>query len=241
MILAIDSSGTVASVALLDQDTDILVAEYTINNKMTHSQTLLPMIKEIMDRSGTGLDEIDAIAIAEGPGSFTGLRIGASTAKGLGLVLKKPLVPVPTLEGLAFQFFGTDRLVCPVMDARRNQVYTGIYEFQAAGTGNLMKDKDFSVVRQQSAMDIHDLIAQLNDLGREVIFLGDGVPVYGETISKELEAGYMFAPAMSSRQRAGAVAALGAYYFSRGRVQTAAQHVPEYLRASQAERERAGQ
>ena len=98
-ILGIDSSGMVASAAVVSDDT--LVAEFTVNNKKTHSQTLLPMIEQVMKFSEIELSELDAIAVAAGPGSFTGLRIGASTAKGLGLVLKKPIVPVPTLEGLA--------------------------------------------------------------------------------------------------------------------------------------------
>ena len=99
-ILAIDSSGLVASTALFDGE--VLVAEYTVNYKKTHSQTLLPMIDEIVRMTEQPLEEIDAIAVAEGPGSFTGLRIGAATAKGLGLALKKPLIGVPTVDALAY-------------------------------------------------------------------------------------------------------------------------------------------
>ena len=127
-ILALDSSGLVASVAVVE-DAE-LRGEYTINYKKTHSQTLLPMLEEIVQSTGLDLKEIDAIAIAAGPGSFTGLRIGSATAKGLGLALKKPIVPVSTVDALAYNMYGTDCLVCPIMDARRNQVYTGIYEFK---------------------------------------------------------------------------------------------------------------
>ena len=123
-LLAIDSSGLVASVAVATEDA--LLAEYTINYKKTHSQTLLPMLAEIVRMVEADMSEIDAIAVAAGPGSFTGLRIGSATAKGLGLALDKPIVPVPTLEGLAYNLSGTDRLICPMMDARRNQVYTGL-------------------------------------------------------------------------------------------------------------------
>ena len=126
-ILALDSSGLVASAAIVEDD--VLIAEYTTDYKKTHSQTLLPMLDEIRQMIDLDLHTIDAIAISAGPGSFTGLRIGAATAKGLGLALNLPLVEVPTLEGLAFNLWGTDKLVCPIMDARRNQVYTGIYEF----------------------------------------------------------------------------------------------------------------
>ena len=87
------------------------------------------MLKEIGDMINLDLNSLDAIAIAAGPGSFTGLRIGSATAKGLGLALDKPIIPVPTVDGLAYDLWGTDKIVCPIMDARRNQVYTGIYEF----------------------------------------------------------------------------------------------------------------
>ena len=126
-ILGIDSSGIVASAALIDEER--LIAEYTVNNKKTHSETLLPMIASLLEASGTDINDVDAIAIAAGPGSFTGLRIGAATAKGLAMAIDKPVIPVPTCEGLAYNLYGNSGLVCPVMDARRNQVYTGIYSF----------------------------------------------------------------------------------------------------------------
>ena len=126
-ILGLDSSGLVASVALVEDSE--LVAEYTTNYKKTHSQTLLPMLDELRNMIELDMHTVDAIAIASGPGSFTGLRIGSATAKGLGLALEIPLVEVPTLEGLAWNLYGTEKIVCPVMDARRNQVYTAAYEF----------------------------------------------------------------------------------------------------------------
>ncbi len=125
-ILALDSSGLVASVAVTEDD--VLIAEYTIQYKKTHSQTLLPMLEEVRRMVELAMDQVDAIAVAAGPGSFTGLRIGSATAKGLALALEKPIIPVPTLDGLAWQMYGTDALVCPIMDARRSQVYTGLYE-----------------------------------------------------------------------------------------------------------------
>ena len=132
-ILGLDSSGLVASVAVVEDDE--LVAEYTTNYKKTHSQTLLPMLEELKSMIELDLGTLDAIALASGPGSFTGLRIGSATAKGLGLALDRPLVEVPTLEGLAWNLWGTDRVVCPLMDARRNQVYTAAYEFLPVGEG----------------------------------------------------------------------------------------------------------
>ena len=119
-ILGLDSSGLVAGVAVVEDE--VLLAEYTTDYKKTHSQTLLPMLEELTRMIELDLNTVDAIAIASGPGSFTGLRIGSATAKGLGLALNKPLVEVPTLEGLAWNLWGTEKLVCPLMDARRNQV-----------------------------------------------------------------------------------------------------------------------
>ena len=124
-ILGIESSALVASVALVTDD--ILTAEYTVDFKKTHSQTLLPMIDEVARMLELDLNTIDAIAVAGGPGSFTGLRIGAATAKGLGLALEKPLIHVPTVDALAYNLWGAKALVCPIMDARRRQVYTGLY------------------------------------------------------------------------------------------------------------------
>ena len=130
-ILGLDSSGLVASVAVVEDDR--LLAEYTTDYKKTHSQTLLPMLDELKKMIELDCSTLDAIAISSGPGSFTGLRIGSATAKGLGLALKKPLVEVPTLEGLAWNLWGASEIVCPVMDARRNQVYTGAYTFTPSG------------------------------------------------------------------------------------------------------------
>ena len=127
-ILGLDSSGIVASVAIVEDEN--LIAEYTVNYKKTHSQTLLPMLDELVKMTELELDTIDAIAVAAGPGSFTGLRIGSATAKGLGLALKKPLVEIPTVDALAYNLYDARALICPIMDARRSQVYTGIYRFQ---------------------------------------------------------------------------------------------------------------
>ena len=130
-LIALDSSGLVASVAVVEDD--ILIAEYTIQYKKTHSQTLLPMLEEVRNMIELDLQEVDAVAVAAGPGSFTGLRIGSATAKGLSFAMEKPVVAVPTVDGLAYNLYGTDKVVCPIMDARRSQVYTGIYEFLREG------------------------------------------------------------------------------------------------------------
>ena len=202
-VLALDSSGLTASVAVVEDD-GVNMIELDLNT-------------------------LDAIAAAAGPGSFTGLRIGSATAKGLGLALDKPLVHIPTVDALAYNLYGTDRLICPLMDARRNQVYTGIYEFE---NGHL------KILEDQMAADIHQVIEKLNALKRQVIFTGDGISVYREVIDQNIQVPAEYAPAHLNRQRASAVAALAMEYLKEGRVQTAAEHRPEYLRMSQAERER---
>lgn len=231
-ILALDSSGLVASVAVMEDDN--LIAEYTMNYKKTHSQTLMPMLDEARKMTELDLGTLDAIAIAAGPGSFTGLRIGSATAKGLGLALDKPIIPVPTVDALAFNLYGSGSVICPLMDARRNQVYTGLYEFIRT-----KEDYELSCLLPQCAADLMDIIGKINALGRDVIFLGDGVAVYRNVIEEQTKVSYNFAPASCNRQRAACVAALAERLYRQGIVQTAAEHTPEYLRLSQAERERA--
>ena len=182
-ILALDSSGIVASVAVVEDDT--LLAEYTVNYKKTHSQTLLPMLDEIVKM---------------------------------------------TVDALAYNLYDAQGLICPIMDARRKQVYTGIYRFE---------EHQLMTLREQWAAPIEELLEELNQRGEMVTFLGDGVPVFRELIAEKLQVPYSFAPAHVNKQRAAAVAALGSIYYKEGRTETAMEHIPEYLRVSQAERERA--
>ncbi len=226
-ILALDSSGLVATVAILEEEQTI--AEYTVNYKKTHSQTLLPMLDEIVRMTEFDLSTVDAIAISGGPGSFTGLRIGAATAKGLGLALNKPLIHIPTVDGMAYRMYGCQGLICPMMDARRNQVYTGIYRWEQS---------EFRVVEPQMAISVQELIEKLNQYGEPVTFLGDGVPVYQAQLSEGLQVLFDTAPAHMNRQSAAAVGALGIKYYKEGKIETAMEHRPDYLRLSQAERER---
>lgn len=234
-ILALDSSGMVASVALAEDDN--LIAEYTVQYKKTHSQTLLPMLEEIVRMVEMDLSTVDAIAVAAGPGSFTGLRIGSATAKGMAFALGKPIIPVPTVDGLAFQMYGAKDLVCPIMDARRSQVYTGIYEFMPGQIGRF--SYDMRVIREQCAVAFDEIAEALNGLDRSVIFMGDGVPVFWERMEQVMRVPYTAAPLHRARQSAAAVASLGRLYYEQGRTVDGAVFVPEYLRLSQAERERA--
>ena len=229
-ILAVDSSGMVASVALVEDD--ILIAEYNVNFKKTHSQTLLPMIDEITKMVELDMSSIDAIAVAAGPGSFTGLRIGSATVKGLAQALGKPVVAVPTVDALAYNLYGSSSVICPLMDARRNQTYTGIYEFEKKENAYVM-----NIITSQCAVDVGEIIGKLNEIGRDVVFLGDGVPVFTEQIERELKVPHTYAPAFMNRQRASALACLAERYFMEDKVQTAGEFAPIYLRLSQAERE----
>ena len=226
-ILGLDSSGLVASVAIVE-DND-LKGEYTVNYKKTHSQTLLPMLDEVAKMIELDLNSINAIAVSGGPGSFTGLRIGSATAKGLGLALGKPLIHIPTVDALAYNLVGSRDMVCPLMDARRNQTYTGLYRFD----GNQME-----IVKPQCAVGIDEIIAAVNEIGQAVVFLGDGVAVFESYIRENCKVPFSFAPAHVNKQRAGAVAALGEIYYKEGKTETAEEHKPDYLRLSQAERER---
>ena len=163
-----------------------------------------------------------------GPGSFTGLRIGSATAKGLGLALDKPLVSVPTVDAIAYNLFGTQALVCPLMDARRAQTYTGLYSFEG--------DRMITVLPQR-AVGIEEILSEINARGKEVIFLGDGVPVFKKTIEEMITVDHTYAPVHLCMQRAAALGALGLQYYKEGKTVSAGDHKPDYLRLSQAERE----
>jgi tRNA threonylcarbamoyladenosine biosynthesis protein TsaB len=189
------------------------------------------MLSEMSGMVDLELSSIDFIAVTKGPGSFTGLRIGAATVKGLGLALNKPVLPVPTVDSLACNLYGTDRLICPLMDARRQQVYTGIYENQDG----------LKVLEPQCVTALTEITAKLNALGKEVIFVGDGVPVNEEALKEQMQVPYLLAPAHLSRQRAASTAVRAAQIYAEmgeAALVTADDFRPEYLRIPQAERER---
>lgn len=226
-ILAIEASSLVCSCAILNDD--VITAEYTINNKTTHSQTLLPMIDTICKMTGDEPKDFDAIAVSAGPGSFTGLRIGSATAKGLAFALDIPIVHVPTIDAMAYNLYGNEKIICPIMDARRGQTYTGIFTF---------KDGQMVTLMENSAISIEETIEKLNEIGRPVVFIGDGIPVFTPIIDASIKVPHEYAVAGMNRQRASSVAVLGAKLFNEGKTVKAEDHLPEYLRLSQAERER---
>jgi len=224
-LLAIDTTGQTASVAVLEYDT--LLAEYTINYHMTHSKTIMPMIEQICNMIKLNKNEIDYIACSCGPGSFTGLRIGAATAKGLALGGNIDVVAVPTLDALAYNVFDTDAIICPIMDARRQQVYTAFYQW---------RENELNRLTQYSALAIEKVIQQAKSYQNKVIFLGDGVVVHKELLLRENN--FCFAPIHSNLQRAASVAAFAVKLIEKGKVIKGSELELIYLRKPQAERER---
>lgn len=226
-IFAIDSTGTVASVAIVEDDK--LVGELTTNFKKTHAEMLMPMAAHLLKSTEMTLNDMDYIACASGPGSFTGLRIGAATAKGLAFGAKRLIIPVPTLDAMAYNIFNSYDIIAPIMDARRDQVYTAFFTWENGGLKRLTA---------YEAMDIQEMISRLSGYHKKVIFLGDGVPVYKDRIEASA-LDHCFAPAHLNMQRASAVARLAAALVARS--SDTAVHgkdfVPFYLRQSQAERE----
>ena len=222
-ILAIDSTGLVSAVALVNETK--IIAELSTNFKKTHSETLMPMIESIKAMTELDLSEIDFIACASGPGSFTGLRIGAATVKGLARGLDKKIIPVPTLDALAYNIFESSKIIVPMMDARRNQVYSCMYKWEG---GKLKKLSDYL------AEDIAVIIEMTNQYAEGTIFLGDGVLVHKEYISNHAE-NASFVPPHLNTQLASSVGCLALEYADTAI--DAKDFSPFYLRVSQAERE----
>mgnify|MGYP002560333890 CR=1 FL=1 len=222
-ILSLDTTGLVASCALVDENKTI--AEFTTNYKKTHSQTLMPMVEAICKMIEVDLKDIDYIACANGPGSFTGLRIGAATAKGLAHGLNKKIIPIPTLDAIAYNVTHSNSLVVPIMDARRNQVYTAVYDTSS----------EFKLLSEYMACDINELLEYVKAISENAVFLGDGVPVFADKI-KEYSQGFTFAPVSCNMQRAACVGALALQRYDKAVSYDDFEII--YLRKSQAERER---
>jgi len=177
------------------------------------------------------MNSLDLIAVSNGPGSFTGLRIGCATGKGLGLALEVPVVSVPTLEAMAYNLYGYGKIICPIMDAKRSHVYAGIYTWEDK------IDTKMDILLDQCLLPIEELIDKLNELNKEVVFIGDGVPASKTIIEMNMKVKYSFAPAHMSSQRAASVAVLGMALYKDGKAMNARELLPEYLRPTQAERE----
>lgn len=226
-VLAIDSSSVVAGVAILD-DEQLLYEAYH-HHKRNHSEILMPLIEEALLSSEIHPQDLDLFAVAGGPGSFTGLRIGISTIKGLAQAVDKPVVSVPTLDALAWNSIGMEGLICPIMDARRDQVYTSLYRREGEGCIRLMP---------YSALPISQLAEQLAAFRQSVLFLGDGLNAYREKLTELLKGFAFFAPAYLACQRASVIAWLGRRQALAGNSIHYRDLTPFYLRQSQAEQKR---
>jgi len=221
-ILATDTSTKIGSVALVEDES--LVAEYTLNVSETHSARLMPTIDRILEDAAVTIDEIDAVAVAIGPGSFTGLRIGLATFKGLALAAEKRLVAVPTLDALAFSIPFCEHMVCPILDARMGEVYAAFYRF-----------KD-GVCEKLSADMVLPVEEAFRDVSESVVILGDGIALYRDRIVALLKDRAMFAPQRLWAPRAVNVAVLAKYRLDRGEADDVETLEPIYLRKSEAER-----
>ncbi len=223
-ILALDTTAEVCTAAICD---DLkLVAEMTVNTGNTHSETLLPVVEQILKISETNLEEIDLFSCSTGPGSFTGVRIGVATVKGIAYGKNKPCVSVSTLDALAYNLIGFDGIICPVMNARRNQVYNALFE---------CKDSTLTRLCDDRALSIDELDEELAVINKPVYLVGDG---YGITEKGFKKTKISFVPERMRMKSAYSVACCAFEKYSLGNTLTDSELVPIYLRPSQAERER---
>ncbi|SDZ18185.1 tRNA threonylcarbamoyladenosine biosynthesis protein TsaB [Proteiniborus ethanoligenes] len=225
-VLAIDTSSTSATCAIIHEDK--LLVEYTLNHKLTHSQKIMPIIQEALEGCELKVSDIDIFAVAKGPGSFTGLRIGVATIKGLAQAVNKSVVGIPTLDALAFNLPYCEGIVVPVMDARRDRVFTAIYKWT---NGNL------HIIKEQTVLEIEELIDILKERPETVVFVGDGTLVYKQRLTEELGEKARFAPKSANMARASSVAELAMAKAKEGKVESFLDLAPDYLRESQAQRE----
>ena len=223
-ILAIEAAAKTAGAAVYSDG--IIVAEENVMNGLTHSQTLMPMVEVVMQQAGMTGEEIDLLTFTKGPGSFTGLRIGAATVKGLSLGWHKPVLPLATLEVLAYNLIGRSELIVPVMDARRHQVYTAVYE---------TADEGLHLLFGPDVLPAADLIQYLTETGRPAVLVGDTLTVTQEAGGEA----FATAPAHLNQLRPAAACALAESLLQQGAEFISGSEVEiDYLRKPQAERER---
>ncbi len=225
-ILSVDTSSNVATVAVADDDK--LVCEILVNTKKTHSQTLMPMIDSALKQSELEISDIDLIASANGPGSFTGLRIGVSAVKGLAHAMDIPVVGVSILTAMAYNLPFCEHIISPILDARRDQVYNAVYEWD---------DGEIKEICEPRALSVDELIREFLTSDKKVVFLGDGVSVHKEYIKEKLGDKAVFAPVSANEQRASGLIAAAKKLYDEGKAISCYELAPIYLRKPQAERE----
>lgn len=224
LVLGIESSTPVASVAVVSDEG--LKGEITLNIGLTHSEQLLPLIDDLLCQSRLALKDIEGIAVAGGPGSFTGLRIGMAIAKGLAQGSKIPLISVPTLRALAYNYLGTNALVSPMMNARKQEIYTSLYRFSSQKVEQLVAD--CAVSPQQWA----DTLIEYN---QPVVLAGDGASVYKDNWQSQLGEQAVILPSVLSISRAATIAWLGREELLAGRSDDLYNLKPVYIRLAEAQ------
>ncbi|ABO51391.1 peptidase M22, glycoprotease [Desulforamulus reducens MI-1] len=223
-ILGIEAATPVAGVAMVENGR--ILAERLVNNRRTHSVNLLPMIKDIIEEAGITTKQVNAVAVSSGPGSFTGLRIGMTTAKTLAWIWQIPIIGVSTLEALALPLMAREQIVCPILNARKNEVYTSIFRGR---TGRP------EMLEGPLAIGISELVQKLEKWPGPVTFVGDAVPVYQEEIIKLLGQRALFGAQSAQLPRGAAVAELGYWEMLAGGGVMPLDLEPEYIRLSEAE------
>ncbi|MBI5587092.1 MAG: tRNA (adenosine(37)-N6)-threonylcarbamoyltransferase complex dimerization subunit type 1 TsaB [Deltaproteobacteria bacterium] len=221
LVLAFDTSSPSGSVAIVRDGA--LVAELTVGNVGTHADWLMNAVTRLLGSAGIDIKEVDLFAVDNGPGSFTGLRIGVATVKGLAWALGKKVAGVSTLESLALNLRYSGLVVCPLLDARKGEVYSALYRFNGAATSAVMED---------SVMAPEALFRAASEVGSPVVFLGGGLNVYGEAVRKNVK-GALVAPEALWHIRASNVALLALQNPSAA--SDPSELLPAYLRKSEAE------
>lgn len=224
-ILAVDTSATAASVAVAEENK--LIGEFSINTALTHSQTLMPMVDELLKNTGLSVNNIDAVAVNAGPGSFTGVRIGVAAVKGIAFPKNLPCVSVSTLESMAYNMLGNDCIVCSVMDARCSQVYNALFRVKGCTVTRVTDDR---------ALSLTDLKNELRNINEKVVLVGDGAVLCSKFLGEELE-NIMLAPFNNRIQTASSVAYAAFEKINNGETVKADELMPVYLRLPQAQRE----
>ncbi|MGL5633983.1 MAG: tRNA (adenosine(37)-N6)-threonylcarbamoyltransferase complex dimerization subunit type 1 TsaB [Sarcina sp.] len=225
LILCIDSSSTTATCALVNENQ--ILAEINLNNKREHSAIVMDLIDELLQSYKLSIKDVDAFAVSEGPGSFTGLRIGMASIKGLAFGTNKPCISISTLDTLAYNAITFDGIICPIIDALRDNVYSNLYK---TNNGSLIS------ISEASCIAVDDLIAELKTKNEKIIFVGDGVAKHRGKLKEELP-NAVFAPLNALYPKASSLGELAIKKLSNGETCTPNDFNPIYLKKTQAETE----
>ncbi len=223
--LGLDTSTKVASIAIIDGEK--LIGEYSLSKDMSHSEKLMPMLRELLEQIDLKIEDIDLYAVAVGPGSFTGLRIGITTVKSFSHLFNKPIIGVSTLEALAYNLYGNDATIMPMLDARRDRIYTSLYEFH---------NSEIIEIEGSQILEMDNLEEKLKEFHKLVV-VGDGSTVYKEQIKARLGDRVNFANLGQNITRGVSIAELGLKRYKEGQRDDPFTLIPEYITKTKAERD----